>query len=93
MSDINMNRVFRCCNKANPSYNKLKTGGNDPTISKAKRASQYLNNVKPSIHFENMQGYLDNRGLIYVPVTFNYPNFKQKIIDNNIIFPREKIYI
>jgi len=93
MTEVSMNRVFRCCNKAKPGYNKLKTGANDPSISKAQRFSQYLNNVNPSIHYENTQGYLDNKGLIYVPVFYKLPNFKQTIIDNNIVFPREKLFI
>ena len=93
MTEVSMNRVFRCCNKAKPGYNKLNTGGNDPSISRAKRASQYLNTVKPSIYYENTQAYLDNRGLTYTPIYFKLPNFRQTNIDNDIIFPREKLFI
>ena len=93
MTEVSMNRVFRCCNKAPIGYNKLKTGGNDPFITRAQRASQYLNTVKPSIYYENTQVYLDNRGLTYTPIYFKLPNFRQTNIDNDIIFPREKLFI
>jgi hypothetical protein len=93
MTEVSMNRAFRCCNKAKPAYNKLNTGGNDPSISKAHRLSQYLKNVKPTTQYSDIQVYLDNKGLIYVPVTYTLPNFKSSHIDNNIVFTREKIFL
>jgi hypothetical protein len=88
-----MNRVFRCCNKAKPGYNKLNTGGNNPSISEAQRASQYLNTTKPSKYYANIQQYLDNRGLIFFPYVDEPKVYKQTFIDNKIVFPREKIFV
>jgi hypothetical protein len=93
MSEVSMNRVFRCCNKAKPDYNKLKTGGNDPSITKAQRLSQYVNTTKPSIRIQDTQTYLDNKGLIYMPITYNVTSYRNTNIDNDIIFPREKIFL
>jgi hypothetical protein len=87
------NLILKNCNKKKVEYNKLNTGGNNPSISKSQRASQYLNTVKPSIHYENPKGFLENKGLIYTPVTYKLVNFKQTYIENDIVFPRERIFI
>jgi hypothetical protein len=93
MPEVSMNRVFKCCNKAKTGYNKLKTSVNDPSISKAHRLSQYLNSVNPTIHYENITVYLENKGLTYTPLTYKLPNFKQTTIENDIVFPRERIFV
>lgn len=36
----NMNNILQCCNNNTVKYNKLVTGGNDPTITKAMKYSQ-----------------------------------------------------
>lgn len=87
------NLILKNCNKKKVEYNKLNTGGNNPSISKSQRASQYLNTVKPSIYYENTQAYLDNKGLTYTPVTYKLVNFEQTYIENDIVFPRERIFI
>ena len=90
---INMNNIMNNCNKCPIGYNKIVTGANNPQITKAIRSSQYLQTVKPSIHYASVYGYLDNRGLVFKPY------FKQTIIppstfiNNNIVFPRNQIYI
>jgi hypothetical protein len=88
------NLILKNCNKKNIEYNKLNTNGNDPSISKAQRLSQYLNSVNFKIHYENSQAYLDNRGLIFIPqVKDSVINQQNFFIDNNTIYSRVKIFL
>jgi hypothetical protein len=81
------------CNKCPIGYNNLSTAGNDPKINKALRSSQYLQTVKPSKHYANTYGYLDQRGLVFKP-TFKQTVVPQStFITTNIVFPRNQIYI
>jgi hypothetical protein len=90
---ISMNGIMKNCNKCPIGYNKLTTAGNDPKINQALRSSQYLQTVKPSKHYADTYGYLDQRGLVFQPI------FKQTVIPpssfivTDIVFPRNQIYI
>ena len=88
------NGVDRCnSNKCKIDYNKLKTGGNNPTITKSKQLSQYVKTSRHSKYYPNMYGYLDDRGLVYTPFTKVHIVPVSTFIQNDIIFPRDKIYI
>ena len=80
-------------NKYKIEYNKLKTGVNNPTITKPKQLSQYIQTVRHTKYYPNTYGYLDDRGLVYKPYTKEIIIPETTFIQNDIIFPREKIFI
>jgi len=70
------------CN--NIGYNKIVTGGNDPTISKAMKYSQYVQNSKPkTIYNSTAAQSLAAQGITYNPyfspilVSLQFTNLKQ----------------
>ena len=81
------------CNQCKIEYNKLKTGVNNPTITKSKQLSQYVRTVRHTKYYPSPYGYLDDRGLVYKPYTKETIVPESTFIQNDIIFPREKIYI
>ena len=81
------------CNKCKIEYNKLRTAGNNPTITKSKQLSQYVRTVRHTKYYPSPYGYLDERGLTYTPFTKVHIVPLSTFIQNDIIFPRDKIYI
>lgn len=81
------------CNKCKIEYNKLKTGGNNPTISKSNQLAQYVRTSRHTKYYPNTYGYLDDRGLVYKPYTKDIIVPETTFIQNDIIFPRDKIFI
>jgi len=90
---INMNNIINKCNKCPVGYNKLVTSGNDPSITKSKQLRQFVNTNRPTPFYPNAHGFLDDRGLTYVPFVKILPVRDKTYIQNDIIFPRDKIYI
>jgi hypothetical protein len=80
-------------NKCKIDYNKLTTGNNNPTITKSKQLSQYIRTTRHTKYYPSPYGYLDERGLIYTPFTKVHIVPLSTFIQNDIIFPRDKIYI
>lgn len=92
---ISMKNIVNQCNQMKVGYIKQATSGNDPSITKSKRFSEYTNIVKPKKQYNDTYAYLDNRGLTYTPVhsIFLVPTTIDIINNPPIIFPREHIYI
>ena len=90
-----MKNIVNQCNQMKVDYIKQATSGNDPSITKAKRFSEYTSAAKPRTQYNDTYTYLDNRGLVYTPVhnIFLVPTTINIINDPPIIFPREHIFI
>jgi hypothetical protein len=88
-----MNNIINKCNKCPVNYNKLVTSGNDPRITESQRLRQYVNTNRPTPFYPNVHGFLDDRGLTYVPFVKILHVRDKTYIQNDIIFPRDKIYI
>jgi len=88
-----MNNIIKSCQKCPVDYNSLVTGSNDPRITKSKLLGQYVNTNRHSIYYPDPHGFLDARGLTYVPFIKVIPVPTSTYIQNDIVFPREKIYI
>jgi len=90
-----MKNIVNQCNQMKVDYIKQATGGNDPSITKSQRYSQYINNVKPRSYYADPYAYLDNRGLVYTPYIkiFSVPTTINIINNPPITFPREHIFI
>ena len=81
------------CEKAQINYNSLITGGNDPSITKAMRYSQYIRNSKPkTIYNSDAAARLAQQGITFRPffspilVSLQFTNLKE------FNMPREKVF-
>ena len=92
-SNLNMNNIINKCNKCPVSYSKLVTSGNDPSITKSQQLRQFVNTNRPTPFYPNAYGFLEDRGLTYTPFVKVIPVPASTYIQNDIIFPRDKIYI
>jgi hypothetical protein len=88
-----MNNIINKCSKCPTGYNKIATSGNDPTGSKSTRLSQYVRTNRHTKYYPNPYGYLDDRGLVYTSYVKITAVPTSTYIDNDIIFPRDKIFI
>lgn len=90
-----MKKIINQCNQMKVDYMKKTTGGNDPSITKPQRYSQYIENVRKRPYYADPYAYLDNRGLVYKPYVkiFTVPTTIDIINDPPIEFPREHIFI
>ena len=88
---LSMRNMLNCSNP--PSYSSTNTSSNDSTITKSQRYSQYVRGTAPGKHYENTNAYLDNRGLTYTPILKQSTVPSSTVIKNNIVFPRERIFI
>jgi hypothetical protein len=76
-----MKKIMNCC-KPNIKYTKLVTGGNDPTLSKRMRYSQYVNNTRPArlvstpVKYVNQANlFIEKYILLHNNITINLDNF------------------
>ena len=88
-----MSKFINNCTKCPVNYNKIATSGNNPTSSKPARFSQYLRTNRHTKYYPSPHGYLDDRGLTYTSYVKITAVPISTYIDNDIVFPREKIYI
>ena len=75
------------------NYNKMVTGGNDPSITKAMQYSQYVKNASPkTVYTSNAGARLTQQGITFqskfnpVLVSLQFTNMKQ------FNMPREKVF-
>lgn len=97
-----INKINNCknhgvsqCNGVPVEYNKTSTGGNNPTITKSIRLSEYVATNRYKRVINNSYSYLDNRGLVFEPIhKVTVVPGNTEIVNNTYIkFPYEKIYI
>lgn len=102
MSFSIVNKINQCnnsktsiCNPNPVQYTKTATGGNNPSISRSMRLSEYISTNRYKKNIENPYSYLDNRGLVFKPVhkVTEVPGNVEIIPNTYIKFPYEKIYI
>jgi hypothetical protein len=95
-----MYNIVRACEQKRMAdqsqYNKVVTGGNNPTITQAMRFSQYVNNAKPKTEYVNKElgplGRLATEGITFqsyfspILVSLQFTNLK------TFNMPREKVF-
>lgn len=88
-----LKNILNQCNKPKIEYIKIATSVNDPTTTQGERLSQYLRTTRSTKYYPDPYAYLDNRGLVFKPIFKPTVVPESTFITNDIIFPREQLYI
>jgi hypothetical protein len=88
-----LKNILNQCNKPKVEYIKIATSVNDPTTTKSERLSQYLRTTRSTKYYPDPYAYLNNRGLVFKPTYKPIIVPESTFITNDIVFPREQLYI